>query len=87
MTVHNLINSVPPAWPAQMRAKTAAAYCDEVSEAAFLRGVELGLYPKPTDVPGKGHRWLKKDLKAAILRLHGKSDAAGDRGGSLADLV
>ena len=59
-------------WPCHMRAVTAAAYCDEVSERAFLHGVAKGLYPKPTDVPGKGHRWLKKDLKAAVQRLHGK---------------
>lgn len=87
MTIHSLINRERLPWPLQMRAETAAAYCDEVSELAFLRAVDKGLYPKPVDVPGKGHRWLKSELKAAIKRIHGKGQPADAGGGSLVDLV
>jgi hypothetical protein len=62
-----------------MRAETAAAYCDEVSVEAFLRGVGTH-YPEPTNVKGKGDRWLKEELDAAIERLarrvHHIKDAA-----------
>jgi hypothetical protein len=60
----------PAAWPAQMRAETAAAYLDEVSVDAFLRSVRDGLYPKPVEAPGKGTRWLRDDLDAALDRIH-----------------
>ena len=55
-------------WPEQMRADTAAAFCDERSVAAFRRAVGT-LYPLPYKVPGKGERWTKKDLEMALIRL------------------
>jgi hypothetical protein len=58
-------------WPRLMRAPTAAAYCDERSVEAFLRGIP-STYPRPIKVSGKGHRWLKDDLDAAIERLTGR---------------
>ena len=58
------------AWPEQMRAETAAAFCDECSVDAFLRSVGK-LYPKPYKVPGKGDRWAKAELEAALKRLRG----------------
>ena len=55
-----------------MRAETAAAYCDESSVEAFRRSVGQ-LYPSPVNVRGKGDRWLKEDLDAAIERLAGRA--------------
>lgn len=48
-----------------MRATTAAAYVDERSIDAFRRAVGT-IWPQPLKLPGKGERWLKEDLDAAI---------------------
>jgi len=48
-----------------MRAATAASYVDERSIDAFRRAVGT-LWPKPLKIAGKGERWLKEDLDAAI---------------------
>ena len=58
-------------WPRLMRAETAAAYVDEKSILAFRRAVGT-LYPKPVNVAGKGDRWLREDLDAAIEQLTGR---------------
>jgi len=71
-------------WPRWMRAETAADYCDEVSTEAFLRAVALGIYPKPHDIKGKGHRWTPEELDEAIQRLVGEKD---ERDVPLVDLV
>jgi hypothetical protein len=55
-----------------MRAETAAGYCDERTVESFLHAVGT-LYPEPTRVKGKGDRWLKEDLDAAIERLTGRA--------------
>lgn len=60
------------AWPEQMRADTAARFCDEPSVDAFRRSVGK-LYPKPYRVPGKGDRWAKGELEAALKRLRGET--------------
>jgi len=60
------------AWPEQMRAETAAAFCDEPSVDAFRRSVGT-LYPRPYKVPGKGDRWSKEELEAALTRLRGET--------------
>lgn len=57
----------PGAWPRLMRATTAAAYVDERSVDAFRRAVGT-MWPEPLKLPGKGERWLKEDLDAAIDR-------------------
>lgn len=57
-------------WPRLMRAATAAAYVDERSVDAFRRGVG-SLYPAPHKVSGKGDRWFKDELDAAIERIAG----------------
>ncbi len=57
----------PGVWPRLMRARTAAAYVDERSVGAFLRSVGK-LWPEPLTLAGKGERWLKEDLDAAIDR-------------------
>lgn len=66
-------------WPRLMTARTAAAYCDECSAHSFRRAVGR-LWPYPVKVPGKGERWLKEDLDAAIdratQRLSSVRDAA-----------
>jgi hypothetical protein len=66
-------------WPRLMTARTAAAYCDERSPYAFRRAVGR-LWPHPVKIPGKGKRWLKEDLDAAIDRAANRrflvSDAA-----------
>lgn len=51
-----------------MRAATAAAYVDERSVGAFRRFVGT-MWPEPLKLAGKGERWLKEDLDAAIERL------------------
>jgi hypothetical protein len=58
----------PGAWPRLMRALTAAAYVDERSVDAFRRSVGR-LWPRPLKLAGKGERWLKEDLDAAIDRV------------------
>lgn len=55
----------PGIWPRLMRARTAAAYVDERSVDAFRRSVGT-LWPEPIRLRGKGERWLKEDLDAAI---------------------
>jgi len=55
-----------------MRAETAAAYVDERSVEAFRRAVP-SLYPEPLTIRGKGERWLREDLDAAIDKLTGKT--------------
>lgn len=51
-----------------MRANTAAAYVDEKSVDAFRRAVGT-IWPKPIHINGKGERWLREDLDAAIDKL------------------
>jgi hypothetical protein len=55
----------PGSWPP---AETAARYVDEKSVEAFRGGV-VTIYPTAIRVPGKGDRWLKDDLDAAIEKL------------------
>jgi hypothetical protein len=60
-----------------MRAETAASYVDEVSVQAFRNSVGT-LYPQPVKVRGKGLRWLRDDLDAAIEKLTGQTTALKD---------
>ena len=55
----------PPAglWPRLMRAETAAAYCDEVSVAAFRRKVG-SVYPLPVTGKGSRQKWDRLELDA-----------------------
>ncbi len=59
------------AWPLEMRAETAAAYCDEPSVDAFRSKVERGLYSRPTCRPGCLPKWHRHRLDIDIARLHG----------------
>ena len=67
----------PGAWPRLMRATTAAAYVDERSVDAFRRSVGT-LWPQPLVVAGKGERWLKEDLDAAIDMASNRSTLIRD---------
>ena len=69
-------------WPRLMRAETAARYVDERSVKAFRRAVGK-LYPRPIKLSGKGERWLKDQLDAAINNLFGSGATIHD----IADLV
>ncbi len=60
-----------------MRAKTAAAYVDEVSVESFRRRVG-SVYPLPITVSGRGDVWLKDDLDLAIDKLTGRIGSVRD---------
>ncbi len=59
----------PGSWPRFMRAETAAAYCDEVSVAAFRRKVG-SVYPLPVTRKGSRQKWdrMELDLAGAAAR-------------------
>lgn len=58
-------------WPLQMRARTAAAYCDEPSVDAFLAKVARGVYSKPVRLKGSLPKWHRTKLDRDIARHHG----------------
>lgn len=65
-------------WPLEMRAETAAAYCDEPSVEAFLSKVAKGIYPPPVRCKGALPKWHRAKLDAAIARRHGLVVALGE---------
>lgn len=66
-----LVSTPPGSWPLQMRAETAAAFCDEPSVSSFLRKVALGHYSPPVKIPGSHPKWHRSQLENDIARLHG----------------
>jgi hypothetical protein len=58
-------------WPLEMRAETAAAYCDEPSVEAFLAKVAKGIYPPPIRCKGSLPKWHRLKLDTAIAKRHG----------------
>jgi hypothetical protein len=58
-------------WPLEMRAETAAAYCDEPSVDAFLSKVDRGIYSPPVRVKGCLPKWHRMKLDRDIARRHG----------------
>ena len=58
-------------WPLEMRAETAAAYCDEPSVDAFLAKVQRGVYCAPTREKGCLPKWHRLKLDRDIARRHG----------------
>jgi hypothetical protein len=65
-------------WPREMRAETAAAYCDEPSVEAFRSKVDKGIYCQPALHPGCQPKWHRGKLDRDIARRHGlQADAAG----------
>lgn len=64
--------SYPPgAWPLEMRAVTAAAYCDEPSVEAFLAKVQNGIYCQPHREAGCSPKWHRLKLDRDIAQRHG----------------
>jgi hypothetical protein len=57
-------------WPLEMRAETAAAYCDEPSVESFLSKVERGIYSQPARQPGCLPKWHRRKLDRDIARRH-----------------
>jgi hypothetical protein len=58
-------------WPREMRAETAAAYCDEPSVNSFLAKVQKGTYSQPAREPGCLPKWHRSKLDLDIARRHG----------------
>ena len=58
-------------WPLEMRAETAAAYCDEPSVEAFLAKVQRNIYPAPMRQKGCLPKWHRLKLEHDIARRHG----------------
>lgn len=58
-------------WPLEMRAETAAAYCDEPSVEAFLTKVGRGDYSQPARARGALPKWHRAKLDRDIARRHG----------------
>lgn len=59
-----------PYWPALMRRPLAAKYCD-MTPSEFEGEVAAQRLPLPVDRIGKGERWSRAALDAAIDRLAG----------------
>jgi hypothetical protein len=73
VAVHKMVRSVSMpygAWPAEMQAKTAAAYVDEPSVESFLKKVPE-VYPEPTRTKGALPKWHRAKLDLALARRHG----------------
>ena len=58
-------------WPLEMRAETAAAFCDEPSVQAFNAKVARGIYPQPVRQKGCSPKWHFDTMSRAIGRRHG----------------
>jgi hypothetical protein len=65
------VNHFGGTWPIEMRAETAAAYCDEPSVEAFLSKVKRGAYPSPCRQRGMLPKWHRAKLDEAIALRHG----------------
>lgn len=63
-------------WPLEMRAETAAAYCDEPSVEAFLSKVGRGVYSPPARQRGCLPKWHRIKLDRDIARRHNLEDPA-----------
>jgi hypothetical protein len=61
------------AWPLEMRAQMAAAYCDEPSVDAFLAKVRLGVYSAEIWEKGCLPKWHRLELDRDIAHRHGLS--------------
>ena len=57
-------------WPLEMRAETAAAYCDEPSVEAFLAKVRHKIYSAPALQDRCLPKWHRLKLDRDIARRH-----------------
>jgi hypothetical protein len=71
MDMSHKVKYPPEAWPTEMRAETAAAYCDEPSPNAFLSKVKSGVYPSPCRQRGMLPKWHRFKLDQVIAHRHG----------------
>jgi hypothetical protein len=58
-------------WPMEMRADTAAEYCDEPSVEAFKSKVKKKIYSEPIRGTGILPKWHRAKLDQDIARRHG----------------
>jgi hypothetical protein len=66
-----LVSSAGDRWPLEMRAETAALYCDEPSVDAFKTKVARGVYSDASRSPGMLPKWHRQKLDRDIARRHG----------------
>ena len=66
-----LPSSTGDRWPLEMRAETAALYCDEPSVDAFRAKVAKGVYCEPVRGSGILPKWHRKKLDRDIAHRHG----------------
>jgi len=75
------------AWPAEMRADMAAAYCDYPTTSALYQAIVAGDAPRPSAFRGSGRQkdrvWLRAALDDYLMRRHGRND--GETGTSGAE--
>jgi hypothetical protein len=69
-----------------MRAKTAAAYCDEPSVESFLEKVKRGIYSQPVRQDGCLPKWHRAKLDRDIAQRHHLMPGA-DNGAALVEDV
>jgi hypothetical protein len=74
-------------WPLEIRAETAAAYCDEPSVEAFHRKVQLGIYSPPSRQIGCLPKWHRFKLDRDIARRHGLQMPGPQLAEDAADLI
>ncbi|GJD36780.1 hypothetical protein QO012_001482 [Methylobacterium aerolatum] len=74
-------------WPLEMRAETAAAFCDEPSVEAFRRKVERGIYSPPRVAAGCLPKWHRGRLEQDIARRHGLAISPLPLAESVEDLI
>jgi hypothetical protein len=74
-------------WPLEMRAETAAAFCDEPSVDAFLSKVERGIYSQPLRQKGCLPKWHRLRLIRDIARRHSLCFEASDPAEDIAELI
>lgn len=74
-------------WPLEMRAETAAAFCDEPSVGAFRAKVERGIYSRPRTAKGCLPNWHRERLAQDIARRHGLAIGALPLAESVEDLI
>ena len=81
------VNYPSGAWPTEMRAETAAGYCDEPSVEAFHSKVKTGVYPRPCQQQGILPKWHRAKLDEAIAIRHGLLPDAGLLAEDVAGLI
>ena len=74
-------------WPLEMRAETAAAYCDEPSVEAFLAKVQRAIYSAPIREKGCLPKWHRWKLDRDIARRHGLRFDSGAISEDATDLI